>query len=190
MAQLYTKWKKAEALRQGTPRQRQAYETLTKLQIYERVHPFDPILAGTIPLGIDTEESDLDIICEARNPNLFAESLRTHYGTLSGFRIHETVKQGLPTTVCRFHYKDWPIECFGQPVPVTEQNALIHMDIEHRLLQLAGPEAKQAILRLKTEGWKTEPAFAHYFRIKGDPYEALLLLARCSDDELRAIFEL
>ncbi|WP_144937730.1 DUF4269 domain-containing protein [Paenibacillus sp. 32O-W] len=187
--QPYNRWKSTEYLRRDTPRQQRAYEALAGLQINERLQPFDPVLAGTIPLGIDTEASDLDIICNAV-PSLLADALSSHYSSLPGFTLHETIKQGIPALVCRFQFEGWPIEIFGQPIPVAEQNALIHMDIEHRLLCLAGPAAKQAIMQFKREGCKTEPAFARFFRIKGDPYEALLVLARCSDEELRVIFEL
>jgi hypothetical protein len=33
---------------------------------------------------------------------------------------------------------------------------------------------------------KTEPAFARYFKIQGDPYEALLQLAGLNEEGLRA----
>jgi Domain of unknown function (DUF4269) len=33
---------------------------------------------------------------------------------------------------------------------------------------------------------KTEPAFARHFHLDGDPYQALLHLARLGDDELAA----
>ncbi len=38
-------------------------------------------------------------------------------------------------------------------------------------------------------GLKTEPAFARYFHIEGDPYQALLEMASCDDDELMAFVQ-
>lgn len=34
---------------------------------------------------------------------------------------------------------------------------------------------------------KTEPAFAHYFRLEGDPYERLYELADVSEEELLVV---
>ncbi|WP_050009687.1 DUF4269 domain-containing protein [Flavobacterium sp. B17] len=51
-------------LKTGNQKQKRAYEILTKYRIFEKLKDFSPLLAGTIPIEIDTEESDLDIICE------------------------------------------------------------------------------------------------------------------------------
>lgn len=42
-----------------------------------------------------------------------------------------------------------------------------------------------AIQQLKAVGLKTEPAFADYFGLSGDPYQAMLELESLTDDELR-----
>ncbi|MGV2488720.1 UNVERIFIED_CONTAM: DUF4269 domain-containing protein, partial [Bacillus mycoides] len=52
-----------EYLQHGNNRQRQAYSILTNNQILSKLKQFDPILVGTIPINIDIENSDLDIIC-------------------------------------------------------------------------------------------------------------------------------
>jgi hypothetical protein len=59
------------------------------------------------------------------------------------------------------------------------------MEAERRLLQLGGSAAREQVLALKQAGLKTEPAFAAWLRLSGDPYEALLALARLNDEELR-----
>jgi len=38
---------------------------------------------------------------------------------------------------------------------------------------------------LKLAGSKTEPAFAQYFKLEGDPYEVLVQLSYLDDEALR-----
>lgn len=45
----------------GNERQRSAYRVLTELGLLERLASFNPILVGTVPLGIDIPDSDLDV---------------------------------------------------------------------------------------------------------------------------------
>jgi hypothetical protein len=59
------------------------------------------------------------------------------------------------------------------------------MVVEARLLVIGGEEARREIRRLKRCGLKTEPAFARYFQLAGDPFEVLLELSRLSEEELR-----
>ncbi|RZL37072.1 MAG: DUF4269 domain-containing protein, partial [Pedobacter sp.] len=54
-------------LKNGNERQKSAYQTLIKYQIFEKLSGFNPLLAGTIPIDIDIPESDLDIICYWQN---------------------------------------------------------------------------------------------------------------------------
>lgn len=47
----------------GNVKQKAAYRVLTEHSLLEKLRSFDPILTGTIPINIDTDTSDLDIIC-------------------------------------------------------------------------------------------------------------------------------
>lgn len=165
-------------LQTGTPRQQAAYQAITGSGVMSLLAAFTPVLAGTIPLDIDIETSDLDIICEVRDAQHFVTTLTAGLSSHVGFTLHGEIVKGLPAVICRFSYMGFPFEIFGQPVPVLEQNAYLHMVAEYRLLQMAGPEAKEAIRSLKRQGLKTEPAFASYFGIPGDPYEVLLKLGK------------
>jgi len=51
-------------LQLGNERQKKAYQVLTDNEIIEKLAPYHPILVGTIPINIDIENSDLDIIFE------------------------------------------------------------------------------------------------------------------------------
>lgn len=53
-------------LKTGTERQRKAYQVLTERAILENLAQYNPILTGTIPINIDIENSDLDIIVTPR----------------------------------------------------------------------------------------------------------------------------
>jgi hypothetical protein len=60
-------WTGLSYLLRGHERQRAAFRALQALDIFAVLHEYHPLLAGTVPLDADVEDSDLDIICEARD---------------------------------------------------------------------------------------------------------------------------
>ncbi|MCB9452575.1 MAG: DUF4269 domain-containing protein [Anaerolineaceae bacterium] len=178
-------WTNLSYLQQGTPRQQAVYQVLVRLGIFEALQPFSPVLAGTIPLDIDLPESDLDVICEANDLDAFQYAVEKAFGTQPGFRIERFLTGKNMSVVANFNVDGVAVEVFGQPKPVNQQNAYRHMLIEARLLELGGEAAKQAIRHLKASGLKTEPAFARYFRLEGDPYQTLLTLYEYDLEKLK-----
>ncbi len=180
-------WFNCAYLRQGSPRQQAAYAALEDLKVFTHLHPYSPVLTGTIPLDIDTVNSDLDIICEARDLPAFEVHVNNTFGRYENFRCQQTVISRAPSVVAQFRYDGFVVEVFGQPQPVTRQNAYRHMLVEARLLSIGGDEARRAIRQMKQGGMKTEPAFATYFCLEGDPYQVLLELGMLNNYELRAL---
>ncbi len=187
-------WRDISYLARGNAGQQRAYRALQSLDLFNILRAYAPVLAGTIPLGIDIEGSDLDIICEVDRPHevggasdlaAFERAVSDAFAARDGFRIERLAVKGVPTVPARFAFDGLPIEIFAQPRPVTEQNAYRHLLVEARLLAVGREDARRGIRRLKRDGLKTEPAFAHYFKIEGDPYEALLELSLLSDEEMR-----
>lgn len=175
------------SLNWGSDRQRDAYQALIELDILSVLAEFDPILTGTYPLGLEVATSDLDIVCHAEDLDRFAALVEAAYGYFDDFQVVQREKNGLPTAICRFRFRDFPVEIFAQPRPSEEQNAYRHMMAEASLLRAGGDEARAAIRLLKEDGVKTEPAFATYFRLEGDPYEALLAVAEMSAGEVEEV---
>ncbi len=157
-------------LKYGTRRQRAAYQVLHQLRIWEVLKEFNIRLAGTIPIDVDIEGSDLDLICEASSPHLLISLLKRHYHGYMGYSMNLTPDKVI---VCRFQFDGWPIEIYGAAVKVERQRAWVHMIAEWDLLRKRGPMAHAEIRRMKRQGMKTEPAFARLFGLKGDPYQAL-----------------
>jgi hypothetical protein len=171
----------------GTPRQRQAYAVIEGLGLFRDLAAYTPALAGTVPLDIDIEGSDLDVICRAKDLEEFNGRVRRLYAHQEAFGLSRQRVRGVESVVARFWYDGWSFELFAQDVPVAEQYACLHLLVEERLLRLGGAAARDAIRELKRQDLKTEPAFARYFGIAGDPYEELARLARAGDEELAAV---
>lgn len=184
---MMTDWRDPAYLLAGGDRQRAAYRALHDLRLFEDFDAFDPHLAGTVPLGIDLPDSDLDVICEVREPVAFEALLRESFGDYPNFQLKHKMIDGLPTVVARFRFADFPIEVFGQPRPVREQRAFRHMLMEARLLALGGDPARRGIRSLKAAGLKTEPAFGRYFNLPGDPYQTLLDMEALDREALRKV---
>lgn len=176
-----------EFLREGTTRQQQAYYTLLDLEIFTVLAKYSPVLTGTIPIDLDVDSSDLDIVCEAHDLDEFESVVSNYYGAYQGFETDRTESMGVPALVCNFEAECFPIEIFAQAVPVHRQRAYLHMVAESRLLHLAGDDAKRALRILRGRGMKTEPAFGEYFCLSGDPYERLYEMADATDQELLAV---
>lgn len=163
-----------EYLRNGTDKQRRAYRTLSENNIFEKLQLFSPILTGTIPINIDTEESDLDIICHYKETGAFIKTLIEEFHKLDNFSLTERTINNHETILANFSLDEFKIEIFGQNRPTKEQESFRHMIIEDELLRTHGEQFRQEIIRLKTEGFKTEQAFGKLLGLAGDPYEALL----------------
>jgi hypothetical protein len=178
------KWEDISYLLNGSDKQRKAYDTLKKIEIFEILRKFNPILVGTIPIDIDIENSDLDIICEVYDFYEFEEILSNHFKDIKGFNITSDNREETKSIVVSFVYDEFIIEVFGQPLPTKKQNGYRHMIIEERLLKLGGEGLKREIIKMKKEGFKTEPAFTKYLKIDGNPYIELLKLESLSDEKL------
>jgi hypothetical protein len=182
-------WNDLTYLKKGNHRQRQAYTALHSLGLFDQLAIYSPTLAGTIPLEIDVYTSDLDILCQAEDLHGFAAEVTSLFGDRRGFQIKSKAIRGVETVIARFEHAGFPIEIFAQPVAVERQNGYRHMLVEHRLLELGGEEMREAIHLLKQAGVGTEPAFARYLHLPGDPYQAVLDLETLDAEALRALVE-
>lgn len=176
-------WRDISYLEKGTPRQRSAHSDIRALRILESLAEFDPVLVSTVNVDIDIDSSDLDIICEARDPVAFQAKIVGLFGESQGFRS----KLGQDAAVASFFHGEWEYEIFAQAIPVEEQRAFRHLEQIHRIVTRGGARWRDAIRFLKERGLKTEPAVAHALRLWGDPYEAVLALRGFSDEALDAM---
>lgn len=164
-------------LQNGNQTQQQAYNAIKSLGIMDDLVDYHPILCGTIPIGIDIVGSDLDIILEAYNIDEFEKRILMLYGNLSSFKSKKSTNNNSAVYKANFFFEGFEFELYAQPIPVREQNAYLHMMIEHSIIQKY-PSIKEKVLSLKQQGYKTEPAFCKVLGIKGDPYEELLKYGR------------
>ena len=169
-----TDFKNIDYLRVGSVRQIEAFNELIRLGIFDSLAKYSPHLTGTIPIGIDLPDSDLDIICECKDYEEFLSRLVELYGYYDEFVIHSKEYYGIKSTVAKFISGNFEIEIFGQNIPSEKQNAFRHMIIENKILLERGPGFREEIIKLKKSGYKTEPAFAKLLNLKGDPYDELL----------------
>ncbi|SDT05691.1 DUF4269 domain-containing protein [Winogradskyella sediminis] len=167
-----------EYLEFGNERQKLAFSEIKKYQILEKLEKYDPILTGTIPIGIDLPESDLDIICECQNHSEFKTYLSENFSNKKDFKVYSTKQNGIESTIAEFKTDNFLFEIFGQNIPTEKQNAYQHMIIENRILKEKGSEFKQEVKKLKSIGIKTEPAFAKLLGLNGNPYSELLKLKK------------
>lgn len=159
------------------------FYALEKSRALHVLHEFTPLVAGTFPLGLETSESDVDVLVGG-NLDLIEDTVRTAFQAQSGFDCRRTEKNSLPTLVARFTVDGVPLEIFAQEQASVRQVAYRHFQIEERLLRLGRPALLEKVRSLRQDGTKTEPAFTRALWIEGDPFAALLKLDSCDEKEL------
>ncbi|MFZ6011501.1 MAG: DUF4269 domain-containing protein [Bacteroidota bacterium] len=165
-------------LKVGTPLQRKTYDVLCQSGILSALAPYNPVLAGTLPLDLFIPgQSDLDILCEVSSSlQEFSEFLIQEFSSRDAFSIRQKHIKGKVSVIACFNLGQFAVEIFGQATPVCQQAAFRHMITEYKLLQKHGEAFKEQILKLKKQGIKTEPAFALVLGLHGDAYDVLLNL--------------
>lgn len=163
-------------------------EALERTGVLAKLAAFDPHVVGTPPLGLDLPTSDIDVVCFAPDLDAFASAIWSAFGRQAAFRMWQRIKLDRPI-VASFAAAGWTIELFGQASPISEQYGWRHFLVEQRLLALGGEIFPAAVMARRNNGMKTEPAFAAVLGLDGDPYQALLGLAHCSDVELTALLK-
>jgi GNAT superfamily N-acetyltransferase len=148
------------------------------------LRPFTPLIAGTFPLGLQVDDSDVDILCCAEDLDAFELAVRQG---LDEAVVFDRSTVGASVFTC--DDRGLRVEVFCQAVPVHAQNGFRHMVVEGRLLQAGGIRLFDVVRQLKRAGMKTEPAFARALRLDGDPYAALLALENLDDRALRKLLE-
>jgi hypothetical protein len=161
-------------MKTGNIKQQEAYSAIMDLCVFDELHAYNPVLCGTLPIGIDIKGSDLDIIMEVQELDFFAEQLQTLYADKENFSLKRTTIRGKEVVKANFIFRNFEFELFGQAQPVHKQFAYLHMMIEYELLKRK-PGLKEKVIYLKNQGYKTEPAFCKLLNIGGDPYEGLIL---------------
>lgn len=176
-------------LKHGNIKQKSAYKVLKELDIFNVLRKFDPILVGTIPINIDIENSDLDIECEVYDFKEFQKIVENKYSMFSKFHISNNSTDNETILTVNFYVENIEIEIYGQSLNSCKQNGYRHMVVEDRILRLGGERTREEIVILKKSGLKTEPAFARYLGIYGNPYDELLKLEEYSDKKIRDMLD-
>lgn len=182
-------WKDISYLSIGNEIQKKAYTAIKTLRIIEILEKFDPILVGTIPININTDKSDLDIICHFADFQNFTDYLFKHFGQCQGFKIENKNSEKGIIIISNFYFMNFEFEIYATTSPSHIQNGYRHMLIEDRILNILGEDFRLKVVALKEKGIKTEPAFAKLLKLEGNPYEELLKCFDYSDEEITNLYK-
>lgn len=165
---------KADYLKNGNAIQQKTFQIISSLNILQTLENYQPIIVGTIPINIDIDNSDVDIILQTDDAEELNDFIFSHFQHFNDFNS-EIVKINSDTVVVsNFMIDNLPFEIYASSIPTLKQNGYLHMLKEEEILLHFGESFRQDIIALKQSGYKTEPAFCKLLGITGDPYVELL----------------
>lgn len=158
-------------LKLGNTKQRKIHKIITKYHLFEILNEYKPILVGTIPINIDLDESDADIILQTNNLKNLYQLLLQNFSKYDQFQLRISDSKVLTSS---FVLDETRIEIYATDIDTKKQNGYLHMIKEYEILQARDDSFKMEIIKLKKQGIKTEPAFCKLLNISGNPYVELL----------------
>ncbi len=167
-------WRDITYLEKGDNVQKKVLSAIVSVRVMELLKAFDPILAGTYPIGIYVPGSDIDIVCNFADDEAFIDKLEQSYASMPAFAIKTKKIRSVKSVIARFLFDGFVFEIFGQAIPTEKQFAYRHMLIEYEILEQNDSRFREEIIYLKQKGLSTEEAFAMKLGIEGDPYTGLL----------------
>lgn len=164
-------FKNINYLKVGNSKQKEVYRIIREHKLLEILKEYNPIIVGTIPINIHTNQSDIDIILQTNNFEKLKDFLHQKFSSFQNFQI-EFLEDNI--LMCNFNLENVPFELYAKNQKTEMQNGYLHMVKEYEILQSKDNDFAEEIRNLKKKGIKTEPAFCQLLRIKGDPYIELL----------------
>jgi len=164
------------------------WSALQETKILSIFKDLNPLVAGTFPLALETNTSDLDILLCCKDLVLLRDKIKSRFESHSGFKVEQTVIDGLPTLICNFIFSGLPFEIFAQDLSSVKQKAYLHFLAEEKLLKFGGHQLLKKVKTLKEQGLKTELAMAEALRLSGDPFEEILTIQFKSLSKLPLLF--
>lgn len=142
---------------------------------------YSPLIAGSLPLGFESQEEVIVILMSSSDPSTIKTELKSNYGPLKDFLASEEESQYV-----------WTLNLNGQRFEIRvqkefslEQMAYKHFQTEERLLKYGGEAFKRHVQEIMTKVRNTEKAFCMALGT-----ETLDQLSRSSRTHLRQLFTL
>ncbi|WP_404378955.1 DUF4269 domain-containing protein [Caenispirillum salinarum] len=167
------------------------HRVLDSLGLRDALRPYRPRIVGSMPLGLRTADSDIDVLVEVSDLDAFATKMHEAHGATDDFLMYRRAADdhGPEALVVRIETAAYPVEIHAQGRPTVEQIPYRHYAVLNRLLRLGGGDLREEVLARKEDGERTEQAFAGALGLEGDASTALLALEHEPDSTLCDLLE-
>jgi hypothetical protein len=91
------------------------YARLLETRLLDTLAPYDPVIVGPYPLGLQTPHSRIEVVCRAVDLTAFARLLEhTYGGDDDGLALHPGELDGEPAVFAEFELDGLPLEVSAQ----------------------------------------------------------------------------
>ncbi len=131
-------FKNIRYLKEGNPKQQKVYQLLNDFQIIEKLENYNPLVVGTIPIEIDLDDSDVDIILQTNDCNDLEKFLLDKFSYFRNFKMDRRMSDKQNILVCNFVIDQIPFEVYAENKPTHLQYGFLHMMKEFEILNQKG----------------------------------------------------
>lgn len=117
------------------------YDRLLESGVMDTLAPYNPVVVGAYPLGIQAPHSRIEIVCRSVDLPAFARVVERTYGTAEGFEMHPGTLDEEDAVFAEFELDGLPLEVAAQPDHVHQRFAAATIGIA-RMFEVQGPTSQ------------------------------------------------
>ena len=165
------------------------FNAIADSNLLRSFRPYTPFIIGDFALGVETKNSELDILMYAEDQNLLESSLKSHYENHDEFESLRSFVDGNETLMINFFQNHIAFAIFAQNHPITSQKGYRKFLAIERLLKIGGDIFKETVMGIRMDGTKSETAITESLGIQADPSDQLLIIQKSEMLKLKNILE-
>ena len=158
------------------------FNAITESNILTTLNRYHPLIVGAYPLGLYTENSNIEILLSGENLPDLISNVKKYCDKFDQFKIN--FGDNNSSVRINFIFSGFQFELYSEKSHSLQQQGCKHFQIGERLLKIGSPQFKKNVIQSRDQGLSVEASFKKALSLNEDISLKLMQLYEYSEEKL------